>query len=140
MSTQDDEDSTQGPSSTTRQETRQAHVLLVDNEEDFRETLRLWLVKDRHWDVSEASTGEEALAKLNSSVDILVLDRRMPDLSGPEVVEQLSQRSFDGDIVVVSAFKPDQHLNTEMVADYLIKPIDRQEFLDTLELHTKHNR
>lgn len=133
MSTRDNEDVTQDNSRTTTQETSPAVVLLADDEKDFRETLRLWLRNEERWDVREATTGEEALETLDDSVDLLVLDRRMPRLSGPEVLERLGEHTFDGNVVVVSAFEPDAHLNADMVAAYLTKPVTREEFLGALD-------
>lgn len=135
MSTPDNENSSQASSATSSEEATQPTVLLTDDENDFRETLRLWLTQDGRWTVLEASDGEEALAKLDPGVDVLVLDREMPRLSGPDVVRRLPDHSFDGDVVVVSARRPDPDLNSEMVADYLTKPLGRQQFLETLERH-----
>lgn len=86
-------------------------VLLADDDDDFRETLKLWLATDDRWEVREASNGEEAIDRLDGTVDVVVLDRQMPELSGPEVVERLPETEFGGRIVVLSACKPDGYLN-----------------------------
>lgn len=104
-------------------------VLVADGDE-FRETLTLWLSDDERREVREAADGEAARAKLDGTVDVLVLDRRMPMLSGPEVVDRLDERDFDGSIVVLSAVEPDSHLND--TATYLTKPIERETFVDAI--------
>lgn len=107
-------------------------ALVVDDDEAFRQTLSIWL-RDGGWTVRQAADGKEALAKLDPQVDVLTLDRLMPRLSGSELVEQLRPHEFDGPVVVVSAERPDQFLDEEMVATYLTKPIDRGEFIGTLQ-------
>ncbi|RMB18477.1 response regulator receiver domain-containing protein [Haloplanus aerogenes] len=107
-------------------------VLLADDDDAFRESLVLWLAADERWDVREATDGEEALAKLDGAVDILVLDRRMPILSGPEVVDRLDETGFEGSVIVLSAFEPDGHLDENDTTMYLTKPVDRETFVDAL--------
>lgn len=107
-------------------------VLLADDNDELRETFRLWLSGDR-WDCRSAADGEAALAAADADVDVLVLDRRMPNLAGAEVVERLTDTTFDGQILVVSAYEQDMHLNESDVAGYLTKPIRRQTFVDTLD-------
>ncbi|MFC6989216.1 response regulator transcription factor [Haloplanus sp. GCM10025708] len=136
MSERENRNSDRSNSEPPVQRPSRATVLLVDDDEDFRETLALWMADER-WEIREAADGAEALEKLDGTVDILVLDRGMPTVSGPTVIERLDEQPFDGRVVVVSAFEPDADLNESMVADYLTKPIDRQGFLDVLERHAR---
>lgn len=106
-------------------------VLIADDDTDLRETFTLWL--DEKANVREAEDGMEALAKLDSEIDVVVLDRRMPELSGPEVVDRLDETDFDGPVIVLSAYGPDEHLPEDAVTQYLTKPIDRETFLAELE-------
>jgi CheY-like chemotaxis protein len=76
--------------------------------------------------------GLEALDQLDRTVDILVLDRRLPRISGPEIVNRLSETSFDGEIIVISAYSPDGYLDECDVTRYITKPIMRDEFLREL--------
>lgn len=123
---------TTGDDSPTDRSADRTTVLVADDDRAFRETLLLWLADDRQWRSREAADGEEALSKLDGAVDVLVLDRRMPNLSGPEVVERLDETGFDGPVVVLSAFEPDDHLTDGEVAAYLTKPIDRETFVGAL--------
>lgn len=110
-------------------------VLLADDDEEFRETLVIWLANEAEWSVREAVDGEDLLSKLDESVDVLVVDRKMPNLSGPEVVDRLDETEFDGDVFVLSAYEADEHLNgdDDSVTAYITKPIRRGEFLELLE-------
>ncbi|WP_435066638.1 response regulator [Haloplanus sp. C73] len=106
-------------------------VLVADDDDAFRETLLLWLA-DSPWETRTASSGSEALSKLDDDVDAMILDRRMPDLSGPEVIDRLDDTDFDGPVVVLSAFEPDDHLDDDDAAAYLTKPIDGDALVETL--------
>lgn len=108
-------------------------ALIADDSPAIREMLRLWLLAEEGWEVQEASNGEQALARLDDTVDVLVLDREMPECSGPEVVDRLDDTTFRGDVVVVSGCPPDSRLDADDVAGYVTKPLTREEFLGSLD-------
>lgn len=110
--------------------TRDCTVVVAEDDDDLRETMKIWAPDD--WGVREASDGKEALERLDDAVDALVLDRHMKSLTGSDVVERLHETSFEGEIIVVSAYKPDDHLNEDDVTDYLVKPLERDDFLARL--------
>ena len=64
-------------------------VLVVDDDEDWREYLRLALT-DLGYQVDVAASGAEALRALQQiPYDVLLLDHYMPGMSGDEVVRKL---------------------------------------------------
>lgn len=105
-------------------------VLVVEDDEDLLGTYEVWLAG---WDdvtVLTALDGEAALTAVDDvEVDVLVLDRKLPALSGPEVLDRLGG---DRPVIVVSAYQPDDHLDEEDVAAYLVKPVTRDLFLDAI--------
>lgn len=79
-------------------------VLVVDDEPDVRLIVRT-LVSGDDWHVEEASSGEEALELLErDEFDVVVLDYRMPGLSGMDVAQRLADRDFSTPIVIYSAY------------------------------------
>lgn len=64
-------------------------LLVVDNERDVADTYALQL---EEYDTRVAYGGEEALAKLDDDVDAVLLDRRMPDVHGDEVLARIHDR------------------------------------------------
>jgi len=64
-------------------------VLVVDDDPDWREYLRLSLT-ELGYEVDEAASGAEALAALRKNAyAVLLLDHNMPGMSGEDVVRQL---------------------------------------------------
>lgn len=115
--------------STSREES--PTVLVVDDDEDVIETYELWLSDE--YDIRTATDGNGALTLLDQSVDVVVLDRLMPGLSGKEVLERIRDSGFDCQVVMATAVEPDVDI-VEMPFDaYITKALDREEVRDTIE-------
>jgi CheY-like chemotaxis protein len=79
-------------------------VLVVDDEDDIRSMLGI-VLSTEGWDVDEAADGREALLRAAAGpYDLVVLDLRMPEMSGLEVAQHLVAGGFDGRLVLFSAF------------------------------------
>src|SRR5215204_5019608 len=64
-------------------------VLIVDDEKNIRRTVRM-VLEGEGWSVEEASSGEEALARLpDIDPDIVLLDVQLTGISGHEVLESI---------------------------------------------------
>lgn len=101
-------------------------VMFVEDEEILAETYADFL-KDRY-DVRIANSGDEAL-ELVDNVDIVFLDRRMPGMSGDEVLTQILNRDIDCKIAMLSSIEP--NIESSMGYDeYLTKPVSRETLLD----------
>jgi CheY-like chemotaxis protein len=80
-------------------------VLVVDDDEDLRESIRD-ILENEGYTVRSAANGEEALERLAESAPcLMLLDMMMPVMSGAEVLSELEQRNCLGalPVVVVSA-------------------------------------
>ena len=79
-------------------------VLVVDDEDDIRSMLGI-VLSTEGWDVDEAADGREALLRAAAGrYDLVVLDLRMPEMSGLEVAQHLVAGGFDGQLMLFSAF------------------------------------
>jgi CheY-like chemotaxis protein len=88
------------------------HVLVVDDTADVRFMVTLQLATPGVT-FEEAASGEEALAYCASErFDVVVLDYRMPGLSGVEVARRLREEDYPGALVIYSAYV-DQTLEAE---------------------------
>jgi DNA-binding NtrC family response regulator len=106
-------------------------VLLVEDEPALLATYELWL--DDEYDVRTAGDGDEALAALDETVDVVVLDRRMPGVSGDEALAEMRLRGYSGMVAIVTAVEPDVDIVDMPFDTYLTKPVRREELLDLVD-------
>ncbi len=111
-------------------------VLIIEDEAELADLYAAYL-RDAH-DVVVAYTGEEALDVLSDKFDVLLLDRRMPGLSGDEVLAEIRERGYDCSVVMVTAVDPDFDIVEMGFDDYLVKPVSKEELLDVVD--TVHAR
>ncbi|MEF8843388.1 MAG: response regulator, partial [Haloarculaceae archaeon] len=105
-------------------------VLVVEDEAPLVEIYARWLEGD--YRVRTAQNGEVALDRLDEAVDVVLLDRLMPGMSGDEVLEAIEERGLNPRVAMVTAVEPDFDIIRMGFDDYLTKPIDREELLDTV--------
>lgn len=81
-----------------------ARILVVDDNEAMRRTLRGLLEAHDHWKVcDEASSGLEAVAKFDEQkFDIIVLDLQMPGMNGLDAAKEITSRSPTTPILMVT--------------------------------------
>lgn len=77
-------------------------ILLVDDESDVREMIRVSLEKNKYT-VIEACNGKEAIAKFKPSlVDVVITDILMPEEDGLEVIMKLKELKPEIKIIAIS--------------------------------------
>lgn len=108
-------------------------VLFVDDEPELLEIYEL--VCGPEYTVLTATSGEEALGAFGPHVDFAFFDRRMPDMSGDEVIQKLRERGYQTPVAIISAVNPETELPVDHEV-YLTKPADREELLATIARHT----
>jgi len=106
-------------------------VLVVDDETAVADAYAAQLEKE--YAVLTAYGGEEAIETVDSTVDIALLDRRMPAVSGDEVLEEIRTREIDCRVIMVTAVDPDFDIVEMPFEDYLKKPVDKADLVDAIE-------
>jgi two-component system, NtrC family, response regulator AtoC len=110
-------------------------VLVVDDEESIRVMLRAMLRK-RGYEVAIASSGREALEEMDREVpDICIVDVRMPQMSGIDLIGEMRERGYESVVVVMSAYGSLESAVEAMKAgayDYITKPFKSDEVALTL--------
>ena len=80
-------------------------ILAVDNEPSVAVSLKYVFAKPRY-EVSSAESGPAALAMLDAPAnpyDLIIVDQKMPNLTGVELVDAIRKRGIPGNIIVLSA-------------------------------------
>ncbi|MBW2016505.1 MAG: response regulator [Deltaproteobacteria bacterium] len=106
---------------------QEMRLLLVDDEEDFRQTIARRLIK-RGLLPEEASTGEECLSILEKKpMDVVVLDVKMPGMNGIEVLHHIKTKFPRTEVILLTGHATTQD-GVEGIKsgafDYLSKPIE----------------
>lgn len=113
-----------------------ARLLLVDDEPRLLQSL-CDLLNNRGFILVTANNGTEAIARLSSEVfDLVILDLRMPDISGQEVMDYMNLHQMDANVIVTSG---DVGIEAAIGAlrrgayDYLRKPYPREELIKAVQ-------
>lgn len=106
-------------------------ILVVEDEVDVAETYEIWL--SAKYDVTVAPNGRDALAAITDEVDVVLLDRMMPGLSGDQVLETIRDRDLDCRVAMVTAVEPDFDIITMGFDAYLSKPVSKDRLHETVD-------
>ncbi len=111
-------------------------LLLVDDEEHFRHILAKRLIK-RGMTPEQAGTGEACLSLLEEkTMDVVVLDVRMPGMNGIEVLHHIKRRYPKTEVILLTGHATPQD-GVEGIKsgafDYLSKPIEMEHLLSKIK-------
>ncbi len=110
-------------------------ILVVDDEDDFRETI-VKRLKGRQLDTTGVASGEAALKLLDSEdFDVVVLDVRMPGLDGIDTLKEIKKKKPLTEVIMLTG-----HASVESgiqgmqlgAFDYVMKPVPLDELLDKM--------
>lgn len=104
---------------------KQSTVLIVEDERDLADLYAAWLADT--YSVRTAYGGEEALERMDDTVDVVLLDRQMPDLSGKVVLREIRERGYECRVAMVTAIDPDLDIIEMGFDDYLTKPVSEDD-------------
>jgi two-component system phosphate regulon sensor histidine kinase PhoR len=111
-------------------------ILFVDDEARFRDTC-CRLLTGRGYDVTPAENGQEALEILaNASLDIILLDLKMPVMGGEEALEIIVKKYPDMPVIIITG-----HGSMEIAVacmkkgayDFIVKPFEVDQILLAIE-------
>jgi len=109
-------------------------ILIADDDDDSRIMLS-FILEQEGWDVSEARNGQEALEKvMQDHPHVLVLDNRMPELTGAEVYQRLKEAGVKLGVVFATAYEDLNGLAQGLnIVHYVRKPFDIPELIACIE-------
>lgn len=113
-------------------------ILVCDDEEGIRESLKLILEKD--YDLIFAQNGNEATEKMKSApADITILDIKMPKMDGLETLKELKKISPSSKVIIATGYKSVDIAQEAMklgASDYIVKPFDREKIKKVIQKHS----
>src|SRR4051794_28212522 len=114
-----------------RQTAGMERILIVDDDRSIRELLSMHL-EERGYAVSVASTGAEGFRLVEETApSAIILDMRLPDMSGLDLIPELKKRAAEAPVLMITAHHDMATTILAMKAgafDYIHKPIDIQAF------------
>lgn len=105
-------------------------ILIIDDDPRLVNMYAGWLESD--YQVKRAYHGEDGLKKVTEEVDVVILDRRMPGLSGEEVLERIRDLGLDTRVIMLTAVEPDLDIVEMDFDSYVVKPGDREGLRDII--------
>jgi len=106
-------------------------VVIVDDEPDLADLYASWLSGE--YAVETAYDGNDALTMLDESVDVVLLDRRMPAMSGDEVLQWIRERGLGCGVAMITAVDPGFDILELGFDAYLTKPVAAPELTGVTE-------
>ena len=106
-------------------------VLVVDDEQEVADVYAFRL--KRTYDVRTAYGGQAAVDAVDEDVDVLLLDRRMPGMSGDEALQAIREAGYDCRVIMTTAVEPEFEIVEMPFDDYLCKPIEQETLQQAIE-------
>jgi len=113
-------------------------ILICDDEEGIRESLKLIL--DEKYTLVVTDHGNQCLDVLKNDKDIglVLLDIKMPQMSGLEVLEEVKKINPDVPVIIVTGYKSVETASEAVrlgATGYVVKPFKSDEILATANKH-----
>ncbi|MFH1246047.1 MAG: response regulator [Candidatus Omnitrophota bacterium] len=108
---------------------RKKKILIVDDEADFLNIIKMRLEKNKY-DVITAANGKEALEKLeNDSPDAVLMDILMPKLDGLQTLKKIRKKNKDLPVYIITAFSNEERFKLARklgASGFIVKTSDLQ--------------
>ena len=119
------------------------NLLLVEDEDEFRQLAAQWLTRKGHT-VHQAANGQEALLELERrQFDVVVCDMNMPGISGLEVLQRMRAAESEVEVIILTGQATIENAVEAMklgARDYLTKPFPLAELERRCRLVCEHGR
>ncbi|MBX0295002.1 response regulator [Haloarcula nitratireducens] len=111
--------------------TADATVLVVDDEAEVADVYALRL--RNRYQTETAYGGQAALDRIDDDIDVVLLDRRMPDVAGDEVLAEIRERDVSARVIMITAVDPDFDIIDLPFDDYLCKPVEKEALVAAID-------
>jgi two-component system response regulator AtoC len=120
------------------------HVFVIDNEQDFVDSVKRALTQAGYWEVKTITNALEAARLFNHGTlcDIALIDVNMPGMNGVDLLELIKSVSPQTECIMITAIN-EAHLAVECMRkgayDYLVKPVSRDDLILRMQ-HAQERR
>lgn len=105
--------------------------MVVDDDPEILNVISSFLRSS--YEVKSAESGPEAIGLLDESIDVILLDRKMPGMTGDEFLRSIRDEGFDCPVGLVTAVYPDFDISGLSFDDYVLKPVGKEDLRETVE-------
>jgi DNA-binding response OmpR family regulator len=109
-----------------------ATVLVVEDERGLADMYATWLA-EAGYETQVAYDGPDAMEALSPELDIALLDRRLPRMTGDDILDEIRDRNYHCEVAMVTAVDPDVDIVGMRYDEYITKPIKREQITETVE-------
>ena len=109
-------------------------ILLVEDDANICTAVRL-LLEQENWEVHEAASGEEGVAKFSDDIDLILLDLMLPEMDGFEFCKYIRSRSTVPIVILTAREDIDDLVQgfADGADDYVMKPFTPQELMARIQ-------
>ncbi len=112
---------------------KKAKILIVDDDQGVQNLLLRFFKKKGYTDIRDAATGKEAILRVQEDIpNVVLLDLRLPDMDGREVLLKIKEINKDIPVIIITGYADldiARNILKEGACDFIVKPFD----LDYLE-------
>lgn len=106
-------------------------VLILEDEEGLAALYETWLSAE--YSIRTTYTASQARDAFDEAVDIALIDRRLPQASGDEILHWIRKKNPNCRTAMVTAVSPDFDIIDMPLDEYLVKPIGKDELVGAVE-------
>jgi DNA-binding response OmpR family regulator len=107
-----------------------AYVLIADDEQSVADDLAATL--QPKYTTTVAYSGESAIELIDDTIDVVLLDRRMPGLSGDDVLQRIRRQEYACQVAMVTAVDPGFDIIDMPFDAYITKPVAADDLTSTV--------
>ncbi len=112
-------------------------IIFIDDENIILEFYKCFMTGKEHFSVFESNSKKALKTLTEEEFDIAVIDYKMPEISGVELINKAREIGVSTEFIIVScvvAYEDIRPLLTKEIAGFFSKPLDRDKFFDLIKI------